>query len=62
MKNWLGMYKEEIKTKYHVDRTEVKTFYMIISSLDVLQAQTYNDFIKLLRVNGPENTISQELG
>jgi hypothetical protein len=39
MKRWLGIYKEEIKKKYHVDRTEVKTFYMIISSLGVLQAQ-----------------------
>jgi hypothetical protein len=53
MRNWLGMYKEEIKKKYHVDRTEVKTFYMVISSLGVLQAQSYNIFIKLLRVKGP---------
>jgi hypothetical protein len=30
MKGWLEMYKEEIKKKYQVDRTEVKTFYMII--------------------------------
>jgi hypothetical protein len=50
MKGWLEMYKKEIKKKYHVDRTEVKTFYMAISSLGVLQAQTYNDFIRLLRI------------
>jgi hypothetical protein len=53
MKNWLGMYKDEIKKNYPIDRTKVKTFYMVISSLDVLQAQTYNDFVKLLRVKGP---------
>jgi hypothetical protein len=47
------MYKDEIKKKYHVNRTEVKTFNMVISSLGVLQAQTYNDFVKLLRVKGP---------
>jgi hypothetical protein len=29
MKEWLNMYKEEIKKKYQVDRTEVKTFYII---------------------------------
>jgi hypothetical protein len=40
MKGWLEMYKDEIKKKYQVDRTEVKTFYMVISSLGVLQAQT----------------------
>jgi hypothetical protein len=33
MKNWLEMYLEKIKQKYHVEKTEVKT---------------YNDFIKLL--------------
>jgi hypothetical protein len=53
MKSCLEMNKDEIKKKYHVDRTEGKTFYMIISSLGVLQAQTYNDFVKLLRVKGP---------
>jgi hypothetical protein len=53
MKNWLEMYIDEIKKKFHVDRTEVKTFYMVISSLGMLQAQTYNDFVKFLRVKGP---------
>jgi hypothetical protein len=47
------MYKDEIKKKYQVDRTDVKTFYMVISSLGVLQAQTYSDFIRLLRIKGP---------
>jgi hypothetical protein len=31
----------------------VKTFYIIIASLGVLQRQTYNDFIRLLRIKGP---------
>jgi hypothetical protein len=53
MKGCIEMYKEEIKKKYQVDPKEVKTFYMIISSLGVLQAQTYNDFIRLLRIKGP---------
>jgi hypothetical protein len=33
MKGWLEMYKDEIKKRYQVDRTQVKTFYMVISSL-----------------------------
>jgi hypothetical protein len=37
-----------------MDKTQVKTYYIIISSLDVLQTQTYSDFIKLLRIKGPE--------
>jgi hypothetical protein len=53
MKGWLNMYKDEIKKKYLVERVEVKTFYIIISSLGVLQKQTYNDFLRLLRIKGP---------
>jgi hypothetical protein len=53
MKGWLEMYKEEIRKKYQVDKTEVKTLYIVISSVGVLQAQTYSDFIRLLRVKGP---------
>jgi hypothetical protein len=48
------MYKEEIKQKCHVDKTEVKNYYIIISSLSVLQTQTVSDFIKLLKIKGPE--------
>jgi hypothetical protein len=44
---------EEIKQKYYIDKTEVKTYYIIISMLGVLQTQTYSDFIKLLRIKGP---------
>jgi hypothetical protein len=47
------MYKDEIKKKYLVEKIEVKTFYIIISSLGVLQRQTYNDFLRLLRIKGP---------
>jgi hypothetical protein len=47
------MYKAEIKKKYQVERIDVKTFYIIIASLGVLQRQTYNDFIRLLRIKGP---------
>jgi hypothetical protein len=52
MRDWLGMFKEEIKQKYHVEKTEVKTHYIIISSLGVLQTQTYSNFIRLLRTKG----------
>jgi hypothetical protein len=52
LKGWLEMYKDEIKKKYQVDKTEVKTFYMAISSFGVLQIQTYSDFIRLLRIKG----------
>jgi hypothetical protein len=33
---------------------------MVISSLGVLQAQIYNDFVKLLNKGGRKKTISQE--
>jgi hypothetical protein len=33
---------------------EVKTYYIIISSLGILQNQTYSDFSKLLRIKGSE--------
>jgi CRISPR/Cas system type I-B associated protein Csh2 (Cas7 group RAMP superfamily) len=54
MKNWLGMYKEEIKQKYHLEKIDVKTYYIVISSLGVLQTQTYRDFNKLLRIKDPD--------
>jgi hypothetical protein len=31
---------------------EVNTYYIIISSLGILQNQTYSDFLKLLRIKG----------
>jgi hypothetical protein len=49
MEKWLGMYKKEIKKNYRVEKIEVKTYYIIISDLGVLQAQTYSDFSRLLR-------------
>jgi hypothetical protein len=50
IKDWLNMYKEEIKQKYHVDKTEVKIHSIIISTLGILQTQTYSDFIRLIRI------------
>jgi hypothetical protein len=45
MRDYIMMYKEEIQQKYHLEKTEVKTYYIVILSLSVLQTQTYNDFI-----------------
>jgi hypothetical protein len=36
MKKWLHMSEDEIKRKFHVEKIEIKTYYIIISSLGVL--------------------------
>jgi predicted transcriptional regulator len=50
-----GYTKMKSNKKYRVEKIEMKTYYIVISSLDVLQNQTYSDFLKLLRINGLGN-------
>jgi hypothetical protein len=52
MQRWLGFYSDEIKNKYNVTKIEVKTHYIVISSLGVLQKDTFSDFIKLVNYRG----------
>jgi hypothetical protein len=47
------MYEEESKQKYRVDKIEVKTYCMLISSLGILHRDTVSDFINLFKIIGP---------
>jgi hypothetical protein len=52
MQEWLKMYDKEIKQKFYIDKIEVKSHFIVISSLGMQQKDIYKDFMNVVNLKG----------